>query len=253
MKLLNKFLVGCDPEFVVLDKAGNHVNVARLIAKEGSFGYDHNGDVLEVRPEPNVGIFVLIRRIAKILKEEKLKATGTSFRAGALFQTGRRKVGLGGHVHFGFPVNDPSSKIKVKALDELTKVLESLDILPKGESAARRAQFKDNDLQFRYGRFGDVRAAGPENRMEYRTMASWLFSPITSFVCLTAAKLAAVAPERAIELLKDEDLTKFFEAFQEDANAKRVLERLIERKVKLQRAPDKNLLTTWEEELHQLK
>lgn len=102
-------------------------------------------------------------------------------------------------------------KLRVAALDSFTSLLEHLDILPAKECQERRATSE-------YGKYGDVRISAsarevssynlsrvrpaPKYRMEYRTMASWLFDPIVTLLCLTGAKVASVNPQGTIEDLK---------------------------------------------------
>lgn len=276
-RLVNTWLVGCDPEFVVMDKEGRVFNVARVMGQRGTVGWDHNGHVVEIRPEPAHGTYALVKRIQKEILTNKMLAAVSSmkWRAGAalrapLTQTdgladaaGTRLLTLGGHVHLDMPPanaeGDPEEhERRVAALDKLTRQLEHLDILPAGECSTRR-----NDPHARrngYGQFGDVRTAGGEReggrtRMEYRTMASWLYHPKTAFICLTGAKLAAVAPQVALETLKTGanawgNLQRFFEYFKSrDSNARRVVEKLLEdRTVKsLQFEPDCDFREKWTE------
>lgn len=243
-KLANKFLVGCDPEAVALGPRGGLVNLRDKISQSGSVGYDHNGDVFEVRPKPFRGTYSLVKQMKELLNTQ-VPTTITRLRAGAVVPTSSRTLYLGGHIHLDLPWTG-SGKV-ITALDRLTEVLESLDILPTQESLTRRQSHSG------YGRFSDVRVAGEGDRMEYRTMASWLFSPSTAFLCLTLGKLAAVDPTLATETLKigeQKSLRAFLEAFAEkDINAKRVLERLFEKRVRLQADPEKNVLAAWEGKL----
>lgn len=246
MKLLNPFLVGCDPEFVCLDKSGKHMNMKASFAHEGPVGYDHEGDVLEVRPLPARSVSTLLKHIRDTIKLAKFPG---KLRAGAVFNTGKRVIGLGGHVHLDVSYNNPLRAKQVAALDEFTKLLVHRDILPKVESSHRQAYTG-------YGKPSDIRCANNVDRLEYRTMASWLFSPITSYVCLTGAKLAAAQPDAVIEALASPKakLTKMFSRFaSEDWDAARVSELILENGVKLQRDPDMNVLTVWAAESSELK
>ena len=238
--MLNNFLVGCDPEFVAF--AGNELqNVSGTFSKSGPVGYDHRGFVLEVRPRPAIGTYALVKRIRKLFTEYNLKELGWRYRAGAFLEIGDFKLALGGHVHLDVPWDDMNAQLRTNALDELTKLLEAEDILPEKQSAQRRARFAGD----KYGAFSDVRAGGNTERMEYRTMASWLFHPVTAFVCLTGAKLCAAKPREALQILKAKSISKFFETFREDENARRVIERLLNRNVPLQRDPEAEVLASW--------
>lgn len=270
-KLANKWLVGCDPEFVVLDDKNRIVNTALYIPHDGIVGWDHSGNVVEIRPQPCKGTFMLLKRLQKeILQSEALKKLeGFKWRAGALVKgvltkpdnlcdaNGARTITLGGHVHIDQPPNEyaPDFKQLIEALDRLTHHLEQLDILPKAECLARRNLPEAKRLK--YGQRGDWRRAGEDGvhaRMEYRVMASWLYHPHAAYICLTGAKLCATAPMLATEFLKPtatqwDNLRGFFEAFRhKDSNAQRLLEKLVDGKElrHIQHDPDGNFRQNWE-------
>lgn len=266
-KLANNFLLGCDPEFVVL-QGDTAINTQFVLKKEGVVGYDHSGHVVELRPEPAKGTYMLVKRMKKLLDENPglLRLAKYQFRAGALVKAkvqgadnmavrGERILTLGGHVHIDHPPKQGDIEFDnvVEALDRLTKHLEGLDILCREESTARR-----NDpgaRKNRYGQWGDWRNAGDHNeRCEYRVMASWLFHPHVAYLCLTGAKLCASSPLLATEILRSqvsfERFKAFFEAFRHrDSNARRALEKLFDgRDVKyLQHDPTVDFKTTWKD------
>lgn len=263
MKLLNPFLIGCDPEFVAFDAEGQHVNVRYNLPHAGEIGWDHSGDVLEVRPRPAKSSFTLLKHIWDNLKNPNLLPKH-KFRAGAYLEFPNKKVCLGGHVHLDLPfeIKSSQSRYRVLALDEITELFEQTDILPAKECEKRRKQGM-NIMALApgfqpYGAFGDVRKADTADRTEYRTMASWLYSPITSFLCLTAAKLAAFAPKETVVQLGNGapsigKVARYFEAFAgQDDDAKRVVERVLEPGLRLQRDPDANILESWKKELGSL-
>lgn len=276
-RLVNSFLIGTDPEFVILAKDGSVYNTAGVMGQRGVVGWDHNGNVVEIRPEPAHGTYALVKRLQKEILQNRVLAEvkGMKWRAGAALRArvragdalanerGERLLTLGGHVHLDVPPasaggDEEEYAARVGALDRVTRVLEHLDILPQGESQTRRSDpvARRNG----YGQFGDVRTAGGEQeggrvRIEYRTMASWLFHPKTAYVCLTGAKLAAVAPSVAMETLKLRgdvwgNLQRFFGYFKgKDSNARRAVEKLMEdQSVKsLQFAPDVDFKDEWRE------
>ena len=261
MKLINPFLIGCDPEFVAFDANGAHMSVENLVPQKGEVGYDHGGFVLEARPRPAKSSFTLLKSLWGGMKSLKIPAS--KYRAGAYLEfPNNKKITLGGHVHIDLPFNQSvENRYRVLALDEITTLFEQLDILPTKESELRRAEGKRIGLahpNYEYGKFGDIKRADTADRQEYRTMASWLYSPITSFLCLTAAKLAAFAPKETVLQLgagapSNGKVAKYFESFAgKDDDAKRVVERVLDRGLKLQRDPDANILQSWKEELKQL-
>lgn len=283
--LINKFLIGCDPEFVGV-YGGVCIPMSRYFTERGTIGLDHGGSVGEFRPKPAKYAWTLIHRLKESVEVVKKKGIQGKVRAGAMVSVDRGNrsyVTLGGHIHIDLDpydgvlgggewhgksvpytdyvgntrtkyagytadwditspratnpygaarvnvilssVSAVSKKIskdhllRVAALDEFTKLLEHLDILPKKECEARRTTSE-------YGKYGDVRIqnssetldsndfAGFEDyraavatqkakhRMEYRTMASWLYDPIVAFLCLTGAKVAAAYPDIALDNLK---------------------------------------------------
>lgn len=256
--MLNNFKIGCDPEFMLLDGAGRTLNASMYFQHDGEIGYDHGGRVAEFRPGPTKGVLPIIRKIQDLVHSPGVQQIGARLRAGAICNHDC----LGGHVHFGFnafnqkPVlgilgggefNERGAKT-TKALDALTKTLEHLDILPKAESVRRRASAQGQGNN--YGAYGDVRDCN--GHMEYRTMASWLYDPKVAFLCLTAAKLAAVDPDGTYEALKEctsfAGFCEWFDRYKtKDANATRTSEKVLDSGLKnLQVDPEVDFRGRWE-------
>lgn len=256
--VINTFRVGCDPEFILLDGMGKTVAASTFFPQHGPVGWDHGGRIAEFRPDPSRGVYLIVKKI-KSLMETALQAN-KRLRAGAFCNN----ECLGGHIHFGFNAFDEKplgntgalsgGKLNArgaqvtKALDTLTKTLESLDILPKAESTSRR---KSNEGHiYHYGDYGDVRDCS--GHMEYRTMASWLYDPKVAFLCLTAAKLAATDPEGSYATLKNcdsfKDLMTWVETYKgKDLNAARTVEKLVGGGLKgLQVDPTVDFRERWE-------
>ena len=212
MKALNNFLIGADPEFMLVEN-GMPVNVTRalgppMLPEHGPVGWDHRGRVMELRPEPARHVYTVVRRIKKLLEESpmtRLKQYNWS-----ILDPSSHDV-TGGHIHFAMMPRDDggwtwpggvrSARHVAPALAMISYLLETLDILPLGASFKRR-------FNSEYGNFGDIRTKN--NHFEYRAMSSWLHSPQAAFLALTAAKLTVCVPERALEL----DLGKGFSALQ---------------------------------------
>lgn len=263
-EMINNFRMGCDPEFMLLDKAtGLTANADNYFPHAGEVGYDHGGRVAEFRPGPSRGILPIIKKIQTLMP--RALNTGRRLRAGALCNNDC----LGGHIHFGFnafenrdefggaryvpenanalagfPLNQKGKEV-ARALDKLTHALERLDILPSHESAQRRVHGQG------YGRFGDVRNC--QGHMEYRSMASWLYDPKVAFLCLTAAKIAAADPAGTIKALHGcNDFPTFRNWLQtyenKDINAKRASEKLLDKGLKvLQVDPEVDFGERWRE------
>lgn len=263
-KMLNDFLIGCDPEFAGVTETGGLVNFVNRLPHEGTVGYDHNGWVGEIRPEPSHGTYMLLKKLQKNILElpqfrgvKKLR--GGAYVTGSMEQEdGRQRahIAIGGHIHLDISpygnrtenVYTEAHKYRIQALDSFTKYLEALDILPKTESNARRASSG-------YGKYGDVRVQGQPGayRTEYRTMASWLFHPIVAMICLTGAKLSVIDPAGThADLLHPSQATfktlvSWFERYKsKDTNAKRVCEKLLTKEHKdLVLPPDDDFREKW--------
>jgi hypothetical protein len=130
-------------------------------------------------------------------------------------------------------------------MDAVTRLLEHLDILPTKECIERRKKGADAG----YGKFGAVRYKA-DGHFEYRTMASWLHDPRVAYICLTAAKLAAVAPIETRTALEKATsfaaLQTWAENYKKDDNVKRML-RLFEKGHRsLVKDPDVDFRGRWE-------
>jgi len=240
---LNKFLIGCDPEFAGLDATGNTLRFAAGIPHETDreLGSDHGGYVAELHPTPHHGTYMLVKKLQRII--QSLPAFQVAkLRAGAFIPG--RPISLGGHIHLDIPHVGEERRLRADALDLVTQNLEALDILPKRESEQRRA---NGD----YGYLGDIRT--DKGRTEYRTMASWLDRPEVAMLCLTAAKLAAFDPINTCNDLKTPAAASFlilkhwFERYRaHDCNAKRVVDKLFQKPQReLQSTPGEDFRDKW--------
>jgi hypothetical protein len=268
-KLVNNFVIGCDPEFCIIDSKGRVVNVATSFGDPGGeVGYDHNGLEVELRPKPAKGAYMVVKRMQDILNtNERLKKyLDYKWRSGAVVEMPdqNRRLTLGGHVHLDIPPAghggaQAEHENRIAALDRYTRYMEELDLLPKQESLIRREKGDPMNRAQRYGQWGDWRVAGNDRtgagkaRTEYRVMASWLYSPKIAYLALTGAKLAATAPTVALDTLKArnicyENLKAFFEHFRHrDTNAVRALDRVLNVDLaKIQAQPDVNFRSAWE-------
>jgi hypothetical protein len=249
-KLLNPFRVGADPEFAALDSSGWIVSMDGLVPQHGAIGYDHGGRLAEVHPLASRSCEQLVKNISKILHGEHSKRLQPyRWRAGAVIGDQFRKECLGGHVHLDIPLVD--ARANLDALDCFTKQIEGVEMLPSAECAERRKLFGGQYGNMNGGD-GHVRAAGRKNRLEYRAVASWLFSPRTALFCTTGYKLAAFSPSTARDFLKGEasniKLRRFFEAFRgKDDDADRIIAGIELGGVKrFKEKHDADIKTTWE-------
>lgn len=237
MPLLNKFLVGADPEFAILHQ-GHAQQFHTPYNPLSPWGLDHNNWVIEPHPKPALSIRELIQNLRVSFNDFARVAPEGRWRAGAYIQAPERTITLGGHIHLDLPRCTTAQR---DALDLFTRHLEALDILPATECRNRRTSS--------YGHFGDIRTE--HGHFEYRTMASWLFSQRVTKVCLLGAKLIAVDPTAPEEVLGNSSeasvarLRAFFERFKaKDDDADWILSgSLLHRKLNVR--PDRDLRTVW--------
>ena len=247
LRLVNEYKIGSDPEFIPLGPKGGHISLQSILPHLGQVGWDHNGRIAELRPPASRHALTHVKAIARLLNSDAVKPIRDyKWRAGAAYKypgSGTHES-LGGHIHFDFPYARRGEKLP--ALDRLTLQLEQTDVLPRSECETRR--------EGHFGHWGDCRPAGRANnpRLEYRTPASWLFSPRTALYCLTTYKLALADPMFTLETLSDDgsaaELRRFIEAFRnKDDDADFILERFLEhgglRTIKGN--PDADMRTAW--------
>lgn len=251
MVRLNKFLLGADPEFMMMQGADTLWRAAYRALPHpsaGTVGIDHGGWVSELRPAPALYALTLIRRMRRLLGlPELVKQPGWAgkWRAGGGLPVVREGgplifQAIGGHVHFGLP---EFSREQRAALDNWNGYLLGRDILPKAENAKRMTYTH-------YGTTNDaVRVCG--EHVEYRGFPSWLFHPKTAMLVLTGAKLAAALPGRAPDAAAGvADLKRYFAELQDhDADAAFVYETILEpatRWAHLQHDVDADIREAWQ-------
>lgn len=242
MPLLNDFLVGADPEFVVLSDAGD-LQIHRRPEKYAPWGIDHGGWVIEPHPKPETSVRELVKNLKASMNDFATVAPVGKWRAGAYLAAPQRPVTLGGHVHID---QKTCSGAQLDGLDLFTQHLEALDVLPRQECETRRAGLN-------YGRYGDVRVE--HGHFEYRTLPSWLFSQRVTKICLAGVKLTAIDPDAPKETLgattKGSSIPKlkgFFERFRhKDEDADWILSsRMLDKKLVID--PSRDLRNVWKVE-----
>jgi hypothetical protein len=186
---INNFCIGSDPEFVLYLTGARHktpaVNVGLLPGL--SIGCDQNQRLGELRGFPTTSV---VEHVASIMSSFRWmyrrypQVRDLCWRAGAQYDGD----GIGGHVHFGR--KRPNREAEVAALDGLAHLFYNMRFFNTAEWDRRRG---GDDRRQVYGQYGDIR---PQlHGYEYRTLPSWLCSPLKAFVVLTASKLAVLDPE----------------------------------------------------------
>jgi hypothetical protein len=195
-RLVQHFTIGADPEFVLLDPIGTQrLDGSRLGLRTGmAYGVDSNGRLLEIRPEPSRSALEVLASILVTLRWFSINvptAVSYQWRAGAFVL----RDGLGGHIHLGRKT--AQREREVEALDRVYHVLNQQGVFPSDECTARRA---GDQFGQRYGQDGDIRMQN--HGYEYRTLPSWLDSPLMAYLCLVLGKLVAHDPEPFREIPK---------------------------------------------------
>lgn len=188
---MNNFCMGSDPEFVLVAPGQRRKTRAFDIGLRPGLaaGCDQNLRLAELRGWPTHSVVEHVAGIMASLRwlYRSVPDTGQYYwRAGAHFDGD----GLGGHVHFGR--KRPNRDREVAALDGMATVFRNGNFFDNVGWQKRNDGEGDN-LHQRYGLLGDIR---PQlHGYEYRTLPSWLCSPLKAFVVITASKLAVLDPE----------------------------------------------------------
>ncbi|RAP78196.1 putative amidoligase domain-containing protein [Paenibacillus montanisoli] len=176
-------LLGADPEFLLLDSGGKVVSAARYL--EGGHGAGCDAVVIrgqikypiaELRPAPAESPELLARNIRRLLQQAAQRIPAEPplrWAAGGMPAAG---FALGGHLHLS----------GVALTGRLLRLLDSYVAFPLAmiESPAEQAR------RPKYGYLGDFRLQ-PHGGFEYRTLPSWLVSPLAAKASFALALLCA--------------------------------------------------------------
>lgn len=190
---VNEFMVGADPEFVIVnDTLENRDLIVQPLKEDrefetsaGKVGPDHGGVVAELRPTPHRSTYTLVKRIQKLLTAPNWtkKELDAKWLAGPVqsittpggypdcgcccatccdcepnedgdYATGEGFVQpLGGHVHLDIRADNPAWDLIVDALDTQYRFLEDLEVFPIEDCNARRNE--------EYGKYKEVTCNHP--------------------------------------------------------------------------------------------
>lgn len=183
-----QLLLGMDPEFLLFNRAtGKVIPASRFLARSGEAGCDslrYRGErrfpLAELRPRPaGDPRKVLVQLLhAFRLAERSIEDKALLWQAGGMPQRG---FPLGGHIHFsGIPLTF-----------QLLQALDNYLALPVAALEDRRSFGR----RPRYGCLGDFRLQG-HGGFEYRTLPSFLISPLVTKGVVAIAALIADHAER---------------------------------------------------------
>lgn len=179
--------MGMDPEFVLMRESGEIVHASDFMERGGVAGSDavrFQGEVIypiaELRPSPKPNPKALLLEMQKALQEahSQILDHSLSWRAGALPYV---DFPLGGHIHFS----------GVRLSLPLLQALDNYLALPLVLLEDPRGRFR----RPRYGYLGDFRRQA-HGGFEYRTLPSFLVSPLVAKVSLYVAYLIARYSDR---------------------------------------------------------
>lgn len=181
------FLMGMDPEFVLVNRKGIVVPASLYLERNGTAGSDavREGDevsylLAELRPAPqrNPNDLLQAMRVALMEAEQLITDRSLLWKAGGLPAPG---LPLGGHIHFS---GVPLTLSVLQSLDNYLAL--PLAILEDPASRGRRP---------RYGYLGDYRRQ-PYGGFEYRTLPSFLVSPFITKASLYMSYLIVLHHDR---------------------------------------------------------
>jgi len=196
-RLVNRFCIGADPEFIftqtLLANVGKVAKERYIHAEQlglntiDAFGCDMSGRQAELRAYPSRFVLEVVASLVDTVRwmNEFHKLDGYNWLAPARWNDGVNNDGVGGHVHIGR--KRPDLDTAIQSLDACTQLLLAAGVLDAKGQADRRANTH-------YGRFGDWR---PQTHgYEYRTMPSWMTSPWAAYFTLVVSKLAVLEDVR---------------------------------------------------------
>lgn len=182
-----RILMGMDPEFILVNKEGQVIPASLYLDRYGTAGSDavRVGDEVsyplgELRPAPHADPDSLLKamREAMLTAQQCITDTSLQWKAGGLPVPG---LPLGGHIHFS---GVPLTMSVLQCLDNYLAL--PLAIVEDPAGRGRRP---------RYGFLGDFRIQ-PYGGFEYRTLPSFMVSPLISKASLYIAYLIVLYHDR---------------------------------------------------------
>ncbi len=169
------FLIGADPEIVLVKPDDTLLKVRGVIPEQGQFGVDGHGYIAELRPEPAMFPKDLTENLRIALASRYHALKDYRWRAGPWLY----EKPLGGHIHFGVDMDD----LPVEALEKLMPII--LVLIEPHTQARQRRSFPFY-RSTPYGLLGDVRAKNWG--WEWRVPSSFIISPGVTTAVLALCK-----------------------------------------------------------------
>ncbi len=169
------FLIGTDPEIVLVKPDNTLLKVRGVIPEQGQFGVDGHGYIAELRPEPAMFPKDLTENLRTAMASRYHTLKNYRWQASPWLYD----KPLGGHIHFGVDMEDTA----VEALEKLMPII--LALIEPNAAAKQRRSFAFYH-QTPYGLLGDVRAKNWG--WEWRVPSSFIISPGVTTAVLALCK-----------------------------------------------------------------
>ena len=187
MALIKNITLGCDPEFGLVNPEGTIVNAMGCVKEQigVSFGLDHGGRIMELRPAPSPTPMGLVDNIRALMVKGLSLNPETSkhrWKAGSMVDTDA----IGGHVHLGHK-SFIDSPLGNRVIELLNRVVTPLFILLEHpvEAVHRR-------VGTGYGAVsGSNSMRNQPHGVEYRALPSWLGKPEHALGAISLSHLVA--------------------------------------------------------------
>lgn len=177
--------IGTDPEIILTDAKGKLLNASNYLIKEDKFGLDGHAWIAELRPDYAVYPRDLVENIRKVLSTKADALKHLMWLSGPWL----KNKPMGGHIHFGVPLEQKF----VDALDNQLGFLLALSEPEEGAKLRRTQKFQGSHDDHPYGVLSNVREKKKTyGGFEYRTPGSYLASPGIALATITVAKAIIV-------------------------------------------------------------
>lgn len=193
-RLINKFTLGADPEFLFLDQFGGVMQAQHYGLQAGlAFGMDTNGRLVELRPIPSRFALDIVASVLAELRWMSIMVPETMGAGKWISDPYFSRDGVGGHVHFARKRGEKVIREECAKLDKLFYAFMQMGFYDK-ESCRNRSN------ETHYGRFGDFRVQ--KHGYEYRSMPTWLQTPLHAYLAIVLSKLILLPDSPLMDALK---------------------------------------------------
>lgn len=159
---IHNILIGCDPEFFIVDESTNkNVSASNFFPDDGVVGNDCG--LAEIRPSPSNNVDELLFNVKTLLQDANDTINNRTLYRNKDFRmvasSYRERVGAGFHLHFGLPPEILTEEdvvteaLRHRMVTVLDYYLGILIVIPEGAEDSKRRAHTTNP----YGKPGDFR------------------------------------------------------------------------------------------------